>query len=66
MKRIPPLRNDDAKKRAAEIAPRLDGRAQSAGERAILAEYARLGRDPVYAGEWLVSPGLAEKLAVPR
>ncbi|HXJ57235.1 MAG TPA: hypothetical protein VNU68_11270 [Verrucomicrobiae bacterium] len=29
---------------------------------AILAEYERLGKPPVYAGDMLVSPGLAETI----
>jgi hypothetical protein len=40
-------------------------RAAAKTEAAILAEYARLGREPVYAGEILVSPALFKTLGRP-
>ncbi len=39
---------------------RLMRKIQERDEAAILAEYARLGRQPVYAGGILLSPGLVE------
>jgi len=50
------------KKLVAERSHERDERDQARTNAAILAEYERLGKPPVYAGDLLVSPGLAETI----
>jgi hypothetical protein len=52
----------DAIKPPVDQARRRDSRDQTALEMKFLAEYARLGCDPIYAGDMLVSPELADML----
>lgn len=47
-------------------AAELDQRAREFVDRKILAEHARLGQEPVYAGTVLVSPSLAAALKAQR
>lgn len=48
--------------REARRQAQLNAKGLQQAQRFILGEYDRLGRDPVYAGDMLVSPELADKL----
>jgi hypothetical protein len=52
---------DAERAKATASHQRLAIRMRKQWERDILAQYASLGREPIYAGEWLVSPELAEQ-----
>lgn len=61
-----PETREEREERLARLNAKLNAKAMLQSQRFILGRYHALGRDPVYAGDMLVSPELADKLAPPR